>query len=278
MVVSYPRCSLYFRALPELYMYYFIDRLCEPPTKPQHTMYNFFLIAAPSSLLTVRQVVEQMCSFLQPRHVRRSVLLFLLSVSCTLSHHVFCRTSHLGSEQEFAEQGRRLIHHGTSCVAMGARTLPKMGTLFFTTLALCSSLLVSPSSAYAPTPALARTISSSDKSANSKTGRYSNGSNVGHFSAALDAPSGGGGGSGVGSPAQLHTGSRGRLLEAVGELRGGSPATKFPGYDTAAAAIAAISIPAATLTAGPALFVQVCLGSPTIPGHVSRHVQRADVY
>lgn len=163
---------------------------------------------------------------------------------------------------------------------MSARTLPKMGTLFFTTLALCSSLLVSPSSAYAPTPALARATSSSEKSANSKTGRYSNGSNVGRFAAALDASSssgGGGGGGGVGSPAQLHTGSRGRLLEAVGELRGGSPATKFPGYGTAAAAIAAISIPAATLTAGPSLFVQVCLGGPTLPGNVARHVQRADV-
>lgn len=146
---------------------------------------------------------------------------------------------------------------------MSTRKLPNTGTLFFTTLLvlLCSSLLVAPSSGYAPAPlarpdAFSRTAtatSASDKSASSKAGRYSNGSNAGRFAAALDA-----GGDGVGSPSPLQTGSRGRLLEAVGGLRGGSPSiSDFPGYGTAAAAIAAVSIPAATLTAGPALFVQV---------------------
>ncbi|CAN0003933.1 unnamed protein product, partial [Ectocarpus sp. 13 AM-2016] len=58
------------------------------------------------------------------------------------------------------------------------------------------------------------------------------------------------------SPALGAAGSRERLFETVTTLRGGSPAMKIPGYDAAAAAIAAISVPAIAWTGGPALFAQ----------------------
>ncbi|CAN0065945.1 unnamed protein product [Ectocarpus sp. 6 AP-2014] len=77
-----------------------------------------------------------------------------------------------------------------------------------------------------------------------------NGRTNGQFAARSDSSSGG-------STATLGAaGSRERLFETVTTLRGGSPAMNIPGYDAAAAAIAAISVPAIAWTGGPALFAQ----------------------
>ncbi|CAB1106154.1 unnamed protein product [Ectocarpus sp. CCAP 1310/34] len=86
----------------------------------------------------------------------------------------------------------------------------------------------------------------------SKLASDSNGRTNGHgqFVARSDSGSGGS------SAALGAAGSRERLFETVTTLRGGSPAMKIPGYDAAAAAIAAISIPAIAWTGGPALFAQ----------------------
>lgn len=69
---------------------------------------------------------------------------------------------------------------------------------------------------------------------------------------------GGGGGRGGGESSLLGAaGSRASLFETTSALRGGGIAEKIPGFDAAASALAAISVPAIAWTGGPALFASV---------------------
>ncbi len=62
----------------------------------------------------------------------------------------------------------------------------------------------------------------------------------------------GGGSSSLGGEASRET-----LVETVSTMRGGGLAANIPGFDAAASALAAISVPALAWTGGPALFAQV---------------------
>lgn len=121
------------------------------------------------------------------------------------------------------------------------RALPKQ--LGATAVLLCALLAQSEGFFAAP-----NTPTTHSKLASDLNGR-TNGH--GQFVARSDSGSGGS------SAALGAAGSRERLFETVTTLRGGSPAMKIPGYDAAAAAIAAISVPAIAWTGGPALFAQV---------------------
>ncbi|CAM9581266.1 unnamed protein product [Ectocarpus sp. 12 AP-2014] len=120
------------------------------------------------------------------------------------------------------------------------RALPKQ--LGATAVLLCTLLAQSEGFFAAP-----NTPTTHSKLASDLNGR-TNGH--GQFAARSDSNSGGS------SAALGAAGSRERLFETVTTLRGGSPAMKIPGYDAAAAAIAAISVPAIAWTGGPALFAQ----------------------
>lgn len=126
----------------------------------------------------------------------------------------------------------------------------------FTMVALCSSLLAAPSSGYTVSSHLLRPNAPTATRYPHAIGGGASGWNGQRFTGggqptapfAIQDPS-----------ALMHsTSSRDRLFKVVKKLRGGGPTMKFPGYDAAAAAIAAISIPAIALNAGPALFMQVC--------------------
>lgn len=130
------------------------------------------------------------------------------------------------------------------------------GARLFANAALCSVLLVAPSSAYAATLlALPNSLATRAIATPDATLGWSGRSNGGHsqFTAHI------GGSCGDDGADLLHAGSRGRLMKTVTTLRGGSPAMGIPGFSAAAEALSSISMPtAAALTTGPAIFVQVC--------------------